>query len=990
VRIAWPAAVERGSAPDHSRAERPASATRSLSALTRTGFVRVGVPAVLLALLFVAVRYWVARSPALSETYYDEALTGLMSLAILRGIPQVFYWGQPYLGAEDAYLVAGAFSLFGPSTFVLRITVATAAVLWAWALWSIARRVVGEPFGLVAGLYLAVPPIFLTYIQLSSHGETVSLTLGCLVLASGAALLDERLGPRGQRWAWVALGITGGLGWWASQMMGMFLLAAGVALLVARPRVVRSPGPYVALGLFFVSSAPFWIWNLRHEWATFWHLATWGNPVPPGLGYRVSMVVWPLLATFRNHFWDGRAVVLPRVVDQWWWVVLWVFYGPALAVAAIQVGVWVARLRRRASPWREPLDLVVLAFWLTVAAHLATWFGTSGILRYSMTFYATVPILGAVALGRVARWGRTGFAIAAVAALVVLGFNALANALFVRETAGQPSRPVDAAIRRMEELGVRACYADSRVAQVIAFESQERIECADFSGYRNYAFMEQVDAVDDPATVALVAHQRLKSPSPDHLARMLALIGGRPEQSVVGDYVIFHHVVPPDDRIRPIPPVGWRATASTDPEAAGRAFDRQAWTWWTAPKVDGEWFSLDLGAPHAVAQLDLLVAPDPADAPVGLRVETSLDARTWTPVADLPIVMPGVHWWKGHPRVDESGRVLVRLTPRPTRYVRFTQRGSAPPGSEWSIGELFAYEAAEAPWAAPAAAVAALEEARQEFGHYMDDPGGPNPRRAPVTEAHRRGQVSWRRVFAAADRALALAPEWEEAHHLYGLALAVSGWTSDPDEMVVRARRDRAWPEVLRWAGLAEATRPEFWRSERAAAVAEARRELGVSAASGGTTAPSPRRRLSARYGRDLELTGADLPAEVRAGETAHVRYYWHALSRMRDDYWAFVHVHGPEHELNQDHVLGPTLFGTSHWEADEEVVEAVPLPVPVDTPPGPYRVKLGLWLPETGKRLRVTETDLPHAPRYVEIGTVTVLPPASGGTARAAPPPRP
>src|SRR5262249_25987385 len=345
--------------------------------------------------------------------------------------------------------------------------------LWAVALWSIARRVVGGPFGLVAGLYLAVPPIFLTYIQLSSHGETVSLTLGCLVLASAAALLDERVRRRGRAWAWGLLGVTGGLGWWASQMMGMFLLAAAATIVVARPRVLRARRAYVALGLFFLTSAPFWIWNARHQWATFWHLATWGDPIPPGLGYRVSMIVWPLLATFRNHFWDGRAVVLPRAIDRWWWVVLWVFYGPALVVALVQLGVWAAGLWRRTAPWREPLDLVVLAFWLTVAAHLATWFGSSGILRYSMTFYATVPVLGAVALGRVARWGRPGLVVAAAAALLILGYNGLTNAVFVAETAGQPRRPVDLAIRRMEEVGLRACFADSRGAPVIAFGAAE-------------------------------------------------------------------------------------------------------------------------------------------------------------------------------------------------------------------------------------------------------------------------------------------------------------------------------------------------------------------------------------------------------------------------------------------------------------------------------------------------------------------------------------
>ena len=45
-----------------------------------------------------------------------------MALEILRGIPQVFYWGEPYGGAiGDAYLAAAGFWLFGPSTLVLRL-----------------------------------------------------------------------------------------------------------------------------------------------------------------------------------------------------------------------------------------------------------------------------------------------------------------------------------------------------------------------------------------------------------------------------------------------------------------------------------------------------------------------------------------------------------------------------------------------------------------------------------------------------------------------------------------------------------------------------------------------------------------------------------------------------------------------------------------------------------------------------------------------------
>jgi hypothetical protein len=131
---------------------------------------------------------------------------------------------------------------------------------------------------------------------------------------------------------------------------------------------------------------------------------------------------------------------------------------------------------------------------------------------------------------------------------------------------------------------------------------------------------------------------------------------------------------------------------------------------------------------------------------------------------------------------------------------------------------------------------------------------------------------------------------------------------------------------------------------------------------------------MSARFGREIEFTGVDLPGQVRPGETVEVRYHWRALSRLSDDYWAFVHLQGPGYALIHDHVIGRPTFGTSHWVAGEEASVTVPLVVPPDAEPGPYRIRLGVWLPDTGKRLRVTETDLPHAPHSVEIGVMTVV----------------
>src|SRR5215470_19205497 len=215
--------------------------------------VWVAVLGALLAAVLLALRYWLAGSPLLAETYYVEALTGLMAFAILHGTPQVFYWGEPYGGAiGDAYPAAIGFWLFGASTLVLRMAAAIIAVLWAWSLWFIAHRAGAKRFAILAGLLIAVPPIFLSHAQLSTHGESSALSFATVALASTVYLLESRSTP-GQAAAWAVLGVASGLSWWSSQMGAMLLLAAALVLFVARPESLRGPGPYVAAVLFFLS-----------------------------------------------------------------------------------------------------------------------------------------------------------------------------------------------------------------------------------------------------------------------------------------------------------------------------------------------------------------------------------------------------------------------------------------------------------------------------------------------------------------------------------------------------------------------------------------------------------------------------------------------------------------------------------------------------------------------------------------------------------------
>jgi hypothetical protein len=326
--------------------------------------------------------------------------------------------------------------------------------------------------------------------------------------------------------------------------------------------------------------------------------------------------------------------------------------------------------------------------------------------------------------------------------------------------------------------------------------------------------------------------------------------------------------------------------------------------------------------------------------------------------------------------MDDSGRVIVRFAPRDVRYVRLTSLGASVPDGTWSVAELFVYEPAASLWSPPPAAGAALARATAELDCWMDDPTGPHPLRAPVTTEHRRGQVAWGRALGAANEAVAAAPEWEAAQHLHGRALARAGWTDGLENALDRAHAEGAWHEVIHAAEQLDDDPDTGWRAGRVAAWAEALDRLGRTAEAAvirARPAPVPDRAVRVDFEGDLQLTGIDAPSEVRAGDTVRLRYHWRRLDATAYDYWVFLHVPGWPGEDNYDQPVGAPRYGVSRWASGERVRQTVTLTVPPDTPPGVYPLRVGVWLPSTGRRLHIVKSDLPQARRAVTVGTLVV-----------------
>ena len=222
----------------------------------------------LVAILLVAalLRAWLIAGERVSFDS-DEAVVGLMARHITQGQPiPTFYYGQAYMGSLDALLVAGGFALGGESVATMRAVQLVLALLALLAAHALAQAVTGSRrTALMALLLLAIPtPLGALYGTATLGGYNELILLGSLVLLeSWQIAIDRRDAP----WRWAGLGLAAGIGWWVNAVI---IVSIGVAGLVGLRTLSRRPwrGYALCAATFLLGSAPWWLYNLSHDWAS--------------------------------------------------------------------------------------------------------------------------------------------------------------------------------------------------------------------------------------------------------------------------------------------------------------------------------------------------------------------------------------------------------------------------------------------------------------------------------------------------------------------------------------------------------------------------------------------------------------------------------------------------------------------------------------------------------------------------------------------------
>jgi hypothetical protein len=327
----------------------------------------------------------------------DEAIVGLMARRILEaGERPVFYWGQAYLGAADAYLLAGLFAFFGFQPWLLYVPSVLASVALVPLTWAIAQHLGPPPAAFLAVLPIVLPPPMFSRVLTNAGGSALGFAL--LLAAVWCAL--QALQDRGVARRWIlSFALLAGLAGWIWQPAVVALLPATVVLLIrTRGRGALDMMPVV------VGLAPMLVYNATSDFGTLASLAAKFEQQP-------------------NIAWDLRVVAVAlgggeETLGGANTFQAWLFVGALIAQPLL------ALIRCRESDGRErrsaaaaTLMVLFTALISAIVAHAAA--------RYLVPLVSAGMLLSGALLASLARASRIGLVFAVVIEVAVVGVGNL-------------------------------------------------------------------------------------------------------------------------------------------------------------------------------------------------------------------------------------------------------------------------------------------------------------------------------------------------------------------------------------------------------------------------------------------------------------------------------------------------------------------------------------------------------------------------------------
>ncbi|HEY7020513.1 MAG TPA: hypothetical protein VH349_05310 [Ktedonobacterales bacterium] len=493
-----------------ARGRRDASTLASLLTSRRLDLAAIALIAGSVSLrLTLAALGWPA-------TDSDEATFGLMALHISEhGAHPIFFYGQNYMGALEAYFAAGAFRLFGPSLFALRLSTIALSVGFLICVYLLARLLYRQALALATLALLAIGSHVALLLQVFTNGGYAdTLFFGALLLLLATLLArPENAALTKRLWRLLAYGVWGlaaGLGLWSDVLILPFILTSGLLLLAFRWReLLRGMGAAVVAGIV-IGAFPLIAFA-----------ATGNNPFQGAAavqqvanatqGGALALYAGQVAGTFlvslpeisggaalcpisRAESWPlahaSPATLACTTVHGFWSLGYLALLGAALIVGARAWRAAWPQMRRDEPDTSERAQLVIPMgrFALALSAALTLAFYISSpvaarapqvVMRYLVGLTLATPVL----LAPLWRWATSSagkawmgrLALGVVSLAYLLGLVGVLQAIPDARVEAQRQERV---LSSLDRLGVTAIYTDYWTCDRLAFLSHERIVCA--------------------------------------------------------------------------------------------------------------------------------------------------------------------------------------------------------------------------------------------------------------------------------------------------------------------------------------------------------------------------------------------------------------------------------------------------------------------------------------------------------------------------------
>ncbi len=476
----------------------------------------------------------------------DEGIVGLMGKHILEqhALP-VFFYGQSYLGALEAYVAALFFAVFGVGLTSLRAVPLVFSIALGVVVYRFAYRFHSVAVARWATALVAVAPMYFLQWNLKARGGFVEhvFLLFVVMLLFWSFYLYRRRDPLTA----FALGLAAGVALWVNQLVGAYL--AAMAFLMLLDREDRRGWKEAAIGLVLGASLLIG-YNVVHPLATVRSLA------------RKALVMNRVEASERDDAWarrgfEKRIAALGDGLDK-----LGIVFGvpPGADVERLgmseeaRAGGPLAPLRRRlfvlplvvfavalvaARPRRGPGGWSAIGSDPLLALFLVITFVVGYVSpRYMLPAYPLAAILAAALVTRLTGV-RKAWMTAGLAAVLLFHLTGWVDAAMMPPAADDDRGEV--LVRWLDDRGIRACYSASPLYHVV-FAGGERVVISPLQKDRYPAYDDRIEATDSICYV----FRDDQTAKRQHLA-MLDLLktkGVRYAEQRVGSYSVLYDFEP--------------------------------------------------------------------------------------------------------------------------------------------------------------------------------------------------------------------------------------------------------------------------------------------------------------------------------------------------------------------------------------------------------------------------------------------------------------